>query len=211
MYNLKKLKAVFMAILFSAGSLLSAQDSSKILIAYFSRVGITEFNEKTDVVTSASLRMIDSKFVGNTELVAKMIRDKTDGELFQIKTVKTYPEKYRDTTDMALAEQRAGDRPDVTYAFNMDDYDVIFFGYPNWWGTLPMAIFTFLESEDLSGKRIIPFCTHEGSALGRTIEDLKRLAPNADIEKGLAIRGGRADRSGKRCRPMAEQAGILKI
>ena len=72
----------------------------------------------------------------------------------------------------------------------MADYDVIYLGYPNWWGTFPMAVFTFLESYDFTGKTIVPFCTHEGSGLGSSERDIKQLCPNAKILSGIAIRGG---------------------
>jgi flavodoxin len=79
----------------------------------------------------------------------------------------------------------------------MDSYDVIYMGYPNWWGTMPMAVFTFLESYDFSGKTIIPYCTHEGSGMGRSERDIKKLCPNARVLPGLAIRGGTVDRADK--------------
>jgi flavodoxin len=72
----------------------------------------------------------------------------------------------------------------------MDDYSLIFLGYPNWWGTMPMAVFTFLEDHDFSGKTIIPFCTHEGSGLGRSESDIKKICPHATVLTGLSIRGG---------------------
>lgn len=91
---------------------------------------------------------------------------------------------------MALKEQRGDARPKLaTHVENMDDYDVIFLGYPNWWGTIPMPVFTFLEEYDFSGKTVIPFCTHEGSRLGRSIQDIKKLYPQAILLDGLAIRG----------------------
>ncbi len=80
---------------------------------------------------------------------------------------------------------------------NMNQYDVIYLGYPNWWGTMPMVLFTFLESYDFKGKTIIPFCTHEGSALGTSIRDIKKLCPDANIKQGLAIRGGNVNSSDK--------------
>ena len=170
--------------------------TGNVLVVYFSRVGITQFNDKTDVVTSASLRREDKGFVGNTELLAGMVHDRVGGDLVQIKTVQTYPEKYRDTTDLALKEQRDGTRPALSTRFNLDNYDVIFLGYPNWWGTLPMALFTFMESYDFEGKTIIPFCTHEGSALGRSIQDLNQLAPRASVKQGYSVRGSRSDSAG---------------
>ena len=165
--------------------------TKKILVVYFSRVGITSFSKDVDTVTSASLNAGDAGLIGNTEIVAKMVQEAVGGDLFQIVTVKSYPEEYRETTDVASQEQGQNARPELaTHVENMGDYDVIILCYPNWWGTLPMAVFTFLEEYDFSGKTIAPLCTHEGSRLGRSVTDIAKLCPQAIILDGLAIRGG---------------------
>ena len=116
-----------------------------------------------------------------------MIADMTGGDLFEVDTVKTYPADYYACIDEAKAELRNGDRPEVkAYADNMDEYDTIFIGYPNWWGTMPMAMFTFLEHYDLSGKKILPFCTNEGSGMGGSERDLKKICKGADVKTGLS-------------------------
>jgi flavodoxin len=164
--------------------------NTNILVAYFSRVGISSFSEDIDAVSSASLRVGDEGLIGNTKVIADMIQIAVGGDLFQIVTAKTYPEDQGKTSDIALEELRDNTRPElVTHVENMDDYDVIFLGYPNWWGTMPMAVFTFLEEYDFSGKTIIPFCTHEGSRLGRSVEDITSLCPQSTILDGFAIRG----------------------
>jgi flavodoxin len=118
----------------------------RILVAYFSRVGISAFTDTVDVVSSASLQRGDDGLVGNTEVVANNIHDIVGGDIVQIKTVKQYPESYRDTATVAREEQRSNERPELTTQITtIRSYDVIFLGYPNWWGTLPMALFTFLE------------------------------------------------------------------
>ena len=92
--------------------------------------------------------------------------------------------------DQAKQEQEDNYRPELaTEVENMDSYDVVFIGYPNWWGTMPMPVFSFLEEYDFSGKIIIPFCTHEGSGLGRSVEDITKICRQSTIQKGLAIRG----------------------
>ncbi|HPF07656.1 MAG TPA: flavodoxin, partial [Spirochaetota bacterium] len=102
-----------------------------------------------------------------------------------------YPKGYTETTNVAKDELRADARPELTgRVTNMDDYDVIFLGYPNWWGTMPMPVFTFLESYDFSWKTIIPFCTHEGSGLGRSEQDIRKACSKAKVLSGVAIRGG---------------------
>lgn len=161
------------------------QSNSKILILYFSRVGISESFDKVDAVSSASLPN------GNTIVIANYIKEATGGDMFQLITDKVYPANYDATTDLAQKEQRAGERPSLkSQPKNLADYNVIFLGYPNWWGTIPMAYFTFLENNDLSGKTIIPFCTHEGSALGDSQRDITKLCPKSKIVDGLAVRGG---------------------
>jgi len=154
--------------------------NSKSLIAYYSRKGNNYMGGK-----------IVNLPIGNTEVVATKIQKLTGSDLFQIETVKTYPVDYTETTTVAMDEKKKNARPELTERVdNMDSYDVIYLGYPNWWGTFPMAVFTFLESYDFSGKTIIPFCTHEGSGLGNSERDIKKLCPNAIVKSGLAIRGG---------------------
>ena len=151
----------------------------KCLIAYFSRGGDNYVSGK-----------IVNLPVGNTELAARMIQEMTGGDLFRIEPVEPYPEDYTEATETARKELRENARPALTGGVkDLDSYDVIFLGYPNWWGTMPMPVFSFLESHDLGGKTIAPFCTHEGSGLGRSEKDIARLCPLATLAKGLAIHG----------------------
>ena len=154
--------------------------NKKILIAYYSRKGQNYVGSR--IVNLA---------VGNTEVAAKMAQEITGGDLFEIRTVKAYPVDYTETTEVAAVEKRNNERPELAaHVDNMDEYDTIILGYPNWWGTPPMAVFTFLEEYDFTGKTILPFCTHEGSGMGGSERDIKRICPTAKVEKGLAIRGG---------------------
>lgn len=153
----------------SSENLEPSADGGNILIAYFSKTG-------------------------NTETVANMIANVTGGELFKVETVTPYPDDYDETVDIAREEQDNDARPELsTHVEDMSQYDVIYLGYPNWWGTMPQAMFTFLEEYDFSGKTIIPFCTHGGSALGRSESDIAELVPDAELLKGLAVSGSRAD------------------
>jgi flavodoxin len=159
--------------------------NSKSLIAYFSRKG----NNYVD-------GSIVNLPIGNTEVVAKKIQELTGSDMFEIKTVKSYPEDYTETTNVAKEELSNNSRPELTEIVDdMDSYDVIYIGYPNWYGTMPMAVFTFLESYDFSGKTIIPYCTHEGSGLGQSVRDIKKLCPNSRVLDGLAIKGGSVNRN----------------
>jgi len=157
-----------------------SDSNKKILIAYYSRKGQNYVGSR-----------IVNLPVGNTEVAAKMAQELTGGDLFEIKTGKSYPVDYTEATEVAAAEKRANARPELTsHVGNMNLYDTIILGYPNWWGTFPMAVFTFLEEYDFTGKTILPFCTHEGSGLGGSERDIRRLCPDAKLLPGLAIRGG---------------------
>jgi flavodoxin len=156
---------------------------SKSLIAYFSRTGRNYVSGK-----------IVNLQIGNTEVTAKKIQKLTGSDLFQIKTVNPYPDDYTDATHVAQEEKRTNARPELTDRVeHMDSYKMIYLGYPNWWGTIPMAICTFLEAYDFSSKIIVPYCTHEGSGMGSSERDIKKLAPNAKVLSGLAIQGGSVD------------------
>ena len=154
--------------------------SKKVLIAYYSRAGENYVNGSiTDLP------------VGNTERAAKMIQKQVGGELLCIDTVKPYPLEYTRTTEVAMEELRSQARPELKSPLaSIDDFDTVFLGYPNWWGTFPMAVYTFLEAYDFSGKVVLPFCTHEGSGLGRSEEDIRKSCPGAAVKMGIAIRGG---------------------
>ena len=130
---------------------------SRILVAYFSRVGNTIWEDGVDAVTSASLNIVDGEFAGNAQLLAQAVQQVTDGDLFLIQTEDTYPSDYRETTNQASVEQADNARPTLSaHIEDMDSYDTIVLIYPNWWGTLPQPLFTFLEGYDFSGKTILP-------------------------------------------------------
>jgi flavodoxin len=127
---------------------------------------------------------------GNTRVIANQIHENVGGDIFEIVTVDPYPTEYNAVVDQAKQEQEDNYRPELaTGVENMSSYDVVFIGYPNWWGTMPMPVFSFLEEYNFSGKTIIPFCTHEGSGLGKSVEDITKICPQSTIQKGLAIRG----------------------
>ena len=161
----------------------------KYLIAYFSRKGNNYVNGK-----------IENLPIGNTEVIAKMIQDIIGGDLFHIKTVQSYPEDYNETIEVAKKELNNDSRPALSNDLsNIDSYEVVFLGYPNWWGTIPMAICTFLESFDFEGKKIIPFCTHEGSGLGNSVEAIKKLCKRSIVNHSTAFYGRNVQKF-KRCR-----------
>lgn len=148
----------------------------KILVAYFSRTG-----ENYGV---GSVKQ------GNTSIIADMIAQKTGADKFEIARAEAYPKGYDDCTKEARRELGANARPKLkTAAPALGGYDVIFLGYPNWWGDMPMPVYTFLESGDFAGKTVIPFCTHAGSGLSGTPSTLKSKLPRAKVLEGLAIAG----------------------
>ena len=113
--------------------------------------------------------------------------------LFKIETVVPYPADFNECTTLARQELAENKRPELSARIeNMDGYDTVFVGYPNWCETMPMALFTFLEGHDLSGKTIIPFCTHMMSLMGRSEQDIAAIYPNEHLLRGLAVHGPRA-------------------
>ena len=130
---------------------------------------------------------------GNTRAVAETIHAAVGGDIVELQPVTPYPEAYRATTDQAKRELASGYKPPLKNRIEqIEAYDVVFVGSPNWWGTVAGPVRTFLSEYDLSGKRIAPFITHEGSALGRSVADIKAVCPKTAVLDGLAVRGGRA-------------------
>ena len=156
------------------------------LIAFYSRAGENYFGGAHRRVT-----------VGNTEKAAEMLAELTGGELYKIEQAQPYSDDYNTCTAEAKAHLRNNARPEVlNLPGDLDAYDEIYLGYPNYWGTMPMAVYTFLENYDFTGKTIHPFCTHEGSGLSHTVQDIQKAAPGAVVTKGLAIHGSSVDSAG---------------
>lgn len=156
---------------------------SKVLIVYYSRKGENYWNGS-----------IHNLKKGNTEIAAEYIQNAVGGDLFEIDTVKTYSTDYTKCTEEAMAEKKATARPELKeIPKSIDEYDTIFIGFPSWWGTMPMAMFTFLENFDFSGKTLIPFCSNEGSGLGSSVNDLKNACKTANVKAGLSIHGSETE------------------
>ncbi|WP_308697789.1 flavodoxin [Erysipelatoclostridium sp. An173] len=131
---------------------------------------------------------------GNTETVANYIHAEIGGDIVKLETVQTYPEDYDELVDYAREEQRDNTRPELeTTIENIEQYDTIFLGYPNWWGDMPMPIYSFLDQYDLSNKTIAPFITHGGSGLSGTPANIANEEPDAVVTEGLAINGDDVD------------------
>ena len=154
-----------------------------ILIAFYSRAG--------ENYCGGAYRRIA---VGNTEKAARMLSELTGGELYKIEQARPYSEDYQACIAEAKTDLQKKARPEIlNLPGDLDAYDEIYLGYPNYWGTMPMAVYTFLEHYDLTGKAVHPFCTHEGSGLSHTVQDIRKAAPGAVVTKGLALHGSSVD------------------
>ena len=151
--------------------------TSKILVAYFS---LADEQYEVGIIEK-----------GNTEIIAEIIADKTGAELFKITADTDYPTTYEGLLD--ISKQEESDPPGLAEnVANMADYDIVFIGYPIWWGDLPTIVKVFIESNDFSDKTVIPFCTHAGSGLSGTQSSVESLCSGVEIRDGLAVRGSTA-------------------
>ena len=164
-----------------------------ILVAYFSRTG--------DNYAVGNIAK------GNTHIVADMIAEAAGADTFEIKTLKDYPANYKECTEVAKNELEENARPELAAKVpNMQDYDVIFLGYPIWWSDMPMAVYTFMESYDFQGKTIIPFCTSAGDVLtGRESSIIPEHAKGAKVLDGLGIEGKRAQQNPESVKPEVQK------
>ena len=160
------------------------------LAVYFSRVGNTDFPEGIDADSSASIRIDENGLMGNAGQIAAWIAEEAGCETMEILTEETYPADYNETVDQAKQEQNEGFRPLLKADEKaVEDYETIYLVFPNWWGDLPMPVYSFLDSHDLTGKTVKVFVTHEGSSFSNTVGTIAELEPGAEVLEGLAVRG----------------------
>ncbi len=153
----------------------------KSIVVYFSRSGQNYFQGK--------LRNID---IGNTEVVAKYIQEELGCDVFKIIPVQAYSNDYNECIEQAKEDLERNARPELKeYLDSLDEYENIYLGFPNYWSTMPMCVFTFLEHYNFQNKKIYPFITHEGSGFGQSLEDLKRVCDNAQVKEGLSVLGSK--------------------
>ena len=172
---------------------------AKTLIAFFSRAGENYFG--------GAMRYVK---VGNTEIVVNLMKEMIDADTFKIEMKQPYSPVYMTCIDEAKKDLRANARPElVSYPDSIDEYDTIVLAYPNYWGTMPMAVFTFLERYDFSSKTILPLCTNEGSGMGHSERDIRKLAPGADLKKGLGITGSAAAKAGEAVKKWLAGNGLM--
>lgn len=166
----------------------SINTSSKSLVVYFS---MPETNNPTNMTRDEDNSVVikDNKVLGNTEYMAQVIANTTNSDMFRLVPVNPDPTDHQTLVAQAKEEQNQTARPEYKEPVpNVADYDTIFIGYPNWWGDMPMIMYTFLENNNLAGKTIIPFGTHGGSGFSNTINTIQRLQPNASVvQDGLMM------------------------
>ena len=144
--------------------------------------------ESEPAETGSDALVVYFSWSGNTETVAKSIQSQTGADLFELVPVTPYSEDYDTVVELAREEQREDARPAISGSIDhIGDYDVICVGFPNWWGDMPMLLYTFFDSYDFSGKTIAPFCTSGGSGLSDTVDTIRELEPNATVTDGLHI------------------------
>ena len=168
---------------------------NKKLIVYFSHKG--ENYSKGKIVNLKK---------GNTEIAAEIISSIIETDIFEIVADKKYPIKYDDCIEIAKKELRENSRPKLKDDIDIKEYDTIFVGYPNWWGTMPMPVWTFLEEKDFTNKKVLPFCTNEGSGLGKSESDIKKITSGAKVLKGLSINGSEVNNSEKQVKKWLEDS-----
>ena len=158
----------------------------KTLIAFFSRADENYF--------AGAMRYVK---VGNTEIVCDLMKKMIDADTFKIEMKDPYSPVYKTCIEEAKRHLREKARPElVSYPDSIDAYDTVILAYPNYWGTIPMAVATFLEKFDFTGKRILPLCTNEGSGMGSSERTIRQCAPGAEVGNGLSVIGsGAADSS----------------
>ena len=168
---------------------------SKKLVVYFSQKG--ENYSRGKIVNLKK---------GNTEIAAEMISNILNADIFEIVAEKEYPFNYNECIEIAKKELRENSKIKLKQDIDIKEYDTIFVGYPNWWGTVPMPVWTFLEGKDFTNKKVLPFCTNEGSGLGKSESDIKKITSGAKVLKGLSINGSEVNNSEKQIKKWLEDS-----
>ena len=172
---------------------------AKTLIAYFSRADENYFG--------GAMRYVK---VGNTEIVVNGMKELIDADTFKIEMKNPYSPVYMTCIEEAKKDLRAKARPElVSMPESIDEYDTVVLAYPNYWGTMPMAVFTFLEAFDFTGKTILPLCTNEGSGMGGSERDIKKACPGATVKAGLSVTGSQAENAKPSVQKWLSANGLL--
>lgn len=183
--------------------------NGKILIAWFSRWGNTNYPSDVDASTGASIIIDKGTRRGTTEMVARYIQTAVGGDLHLIETTNPYPTEFDDVRDQNHQEQADGILPALKQRIeNIDQYDIVFIGYPNWALDVPQPILSFLKSYDFAGKTVVPFCTHDGYGAGRTYTSVRNAVPGATVLEGIAIEATEVPSSETQVQNWLKEIGI---
>lgn len=192
-------------------SSLKVDGNTEILVAYFSYGENAALPAGVDATTTASIQTVNGELTGNTGAVAHMIAESTGADLFSIQTVEKYPDTYDATMEQGQEEKNTKARPALaSLPEGLDSYQVIFLGYPNWWGDMPMALYSFLDQVDLSEKTVIPFVTSGGSGFSGTVSTIQNLEPDAMVQEGISIRDTDAASAQEQVEEWLLEAGIVE-
>lgn len=162
-------------------------ETGQVLVVYFSMPETSNPDNMTTEEDNSTV-VINGEVLGNTQYMAYVIQQTTGGDIFRIEPETPYPTDHRTLVDLAAQEQDDNARPAIAAQIeNFADYDTVFVGYPNWWGDMPMIMYTFFDEYDFSGKTIILFNTHGGSGFSNTIATIQQLEPEAALLEGLTI------------------------
>lgn len=184
-----------------------AKTENKILVAYFT---LPE-TDRVDASSGASRVVTAGKMYGSTEYIAMLIGEATGGELFAIRTAETYPDTHRELVELAKKEKESASRPKLsTHIRNLQDYDIIFVGYPNWWFDMPMPLYSFFEEYDFAGKTVIPFCTHGGSRFSQSVKTITTLEKDARVIQGPSVSGSNVPSARENVLKWLKEQGFLQ-
>ncbi len=175
--------------------------------------GVSAFSQvNTGISTAGNKKILVAYFshTGNTREIAVEIRKITGGDISEIQGVKPYPSDYEETKKIAMQELKSGYKPPLKNSINIRSYDIIFVGYPIWWGTFPAPVKTFLSENNFSGKTIVPFSTHLGSGLGISTKDIRKLCPESTLLEGISIRGNDTKNVQNRISQWLKKLNIIK-
>ena len=191
---LRKLWLFIMVVMLSAALAGAAQ--AKTLVVYFSMPETDKAENMTEAEEDSTI-VVGGKVLGNVQYFAQVIQNATGADIFRIEPKTPYTTNHRELVDLARLEQRRNARPELKSSVDgLGQYDTVFLGYPTWWADLPMVLYTFLETNDLSGKTVIPFNVHGGSGFAGTPRTIAKIQPNAKVlRNGLSIDRDRMDGS----------------
>lgn len=165
-----------------------SEKNSKVLVAYFTYGENVNLPDNVDASSSASIQVWDNKITGNVGVLANIISEEIGADTFSIKTVEKYSGTYDEVVNQGQQENVEKARPNLsTHIENLDEYETIFIGFPNWWYDMPMAMYSFFDEYDFSGKNIVLFSSSGGSGFSDTVETIKGLEPDANIENEITI------------------------